>query len=90
MIPELIPECCRSCAGDDDSGVLLQEIIRSHAGEEKSRVLQEVLQEMTSPDVGGVRNLFLEFIGCPGLGTDKTQLQLVRSCTPLYTRCLDL
>ena len=52
MIPELIPECCRCCAGDDDSGVLLQDIIRSHAGEEKSRVLQE----MISPDAGGVRN----------------------------------
>ena len=34
----------------------LQEMIRSHAEEEKSRVLQEVLQEMTSLDAGGVRN----------------------------------
>ena len=57
MLQDLInPESCRSCAGDDDSGVLLQEIIRSHAGEEKSGVLQEVLQEMTSPDAGGARN----------------------------------
>ena len=54
MLQDLINlESCRSCAGDDDSGVLLQEMIRSHAGEEKSRVLQKVLQEMTSPDAGG-------------------------------------
>ena len=57
MLQDLINlESCRSCAGDDDSGVLLQEIIRSHAGEKQSGVLQEVLQEMTSPDAGGARN----------------------------------
>ena len=33
--------------------------------------------------------MFLEFTGCPGLGTDKTQLQLVKSCAFLYARCLD-
>ena len=36
--------------------------------------------------------MFLEFtgsLGSLGLATDKTWLQLVRSCAPLYARCLD-